>query len=389
MFGTQNQSKLKTFSVVIGGFILLASSVVFLGSFDLVLFILLGICFVVYFIHRHTVPPLILVNLILISATSLLFALGLGFGITEDYHPNSVARPLFPTVGVLFLISVFSLITSLMAWFQWRRVTGRVVGVVLVSFILVLGIAGSITYSLTETNPETYTLEHRGLTYEIPRVYNPGSWYDLSTHKSDRLKIEVCDEKPSAPVYEDNPFGMLYSERDFPCTGVPYRITPSKDVLRAPHSFGWVGEGKSGFALATSSQGLVLTEFDEAVAADNFLERENAIDKTVIQSVPAKSANVSVEYDTVIYMEVVNDLVKWLTICRGHENCTSYEPLPDDPQYIIQTATKNTFFEYTGTVENMVWKYKEESKDALALFESFKVKNSNNLTDPKQNRLSN
>ena len=254
---------------------------------------------------------------------------------------------------------------SLLAWFKWRRVTGKKIGVTLVLYVLVLSVSGAATYFLSDTNPEFRTYEHLGYTYEIPRVYNPSQYWSPST-----LKISVCDERPDTGVYDNN---FRIRELNFSCSGVAYKIEPTQRILRMPIGLGWTASGRWGFTIGTSSQGLVLTGYDPDVAKENNLERIDNGNTTIIRSATIYSPSVSVEYREVIYLETEENVIKWFTVCSGR-TCNNYQPLPNDSQYVVTTSTTNEFFRHTGSVSNLIWRYKERSEQALKLFDSFRVR---------------
>jgi hypothetical protein len=294
----------------------------------------------------------------------LFLVITVAVGIGEGYHPDSAHRPWFPTTVALFIPSVLFLLTSLLAWLKWRRVTGKKIGATLVSYVFVLSVSGAATYFLTDTNPEYRTYEHLGYTYEIPRVYNPSQYWSPST-----LEIRVCDERPDTGVYDNN---SRIRELNFPCSGVAYKIEPIQRILQVPIGLGWTKSGKWGFTMGTSSQGLVLTGYDPDVAKENNLERIENGNTTIIRSATIDSPSVSVGYREVIYLETEENVVKWFTVCRGR-TCNNYQPLPGDSQYVVTTSTTDEFFRDAGSVSNRIWHYKERSEQALRLFDSFRV----------------
>jgi len=313
--------------------------------------------------------PLAIINVLLVVGTWLFFALGLGVGISEDHHPKSVARPLFPTVGILFIISIVFLLASLVAWCKWWTVTGKKVAITLLAYLLLMTSAGVVTFSMTEENEYMITTENRGYTYEIPRVYAPSS-----NRSGTMLEIGVCDEKPVEGTYGGG--RSYFDRRDFPCTEVRYRISAIEQV--SP-SVEWsaMRDGEWGFTISTSTQGLRLIQLDQTLLTENDFTFTNKGNTGIIQSNVFDPSRVRAEYTSVIYLEIENDLLQWLTIC-GAGSCYNFAPIPDDPRYVIRTEAKNSFFKHTGTVENIIWKYKERSEDALALFESFKIDRSSN-----------
>lgn len=100
---------------------------------------------------------LVLLNVLLVGGTCLVLVIGVGVAVSESYHPDAVHRPLTPTMFALFIPSALILLASLLAWFKWRRVTGKKIGITLLLYVLVLGVSGTTTFFLTDTNPESYT----------------------------------------------------------------------------------------------------------------------------------------------------------------------------------------------------------------------------------------
>jgi len=304
--------------------------------------------------------PLLLLNLLLIAGTWLLFAIGLGTAISEEYHPDSVSHPLFPTTLALFIPSVLFLLMSLVGWFQWRRVTGKILGILLILYIVILSVSGAITYFHTDTNPDYRSYEHLGYNYVIPREYSPSKFWD------DNLSIRVCGNSPLVGTYDRAARkGVIES-----CEQGTHVIEPllqgytesSGDIAKRE-----LVNGKHGFTIATTADALVLASVDTDVLVEKKVQQIIEDDKVIFRSTDGGL------HKTTFHLEFVDEELQWMTVCSLWD-CRNYSRFPDNKDYVLRVGVYNRAqYERGFLTDEAVEGYKVLSDDVYELFKSFRI----------------
>jgi len=86
-----------------------------------------------------------------------------------------------------------------------------------------------------------------------------------------------------------------------------------------------------------------------------------------------RSVNTESTSDWMFDIEADGDQIRWLSICRGI-TCHSYYPLPEDPAYWLKMSVTNFDFYQTGELGDGTFEeYREQTKEFLTVFDSFKV----------------
>lgn len=309
---------------------------------------------------RHPWLPLLLLNLFLVGGTWLLFAIALGITITENEQPDAVSRPLSPTILVLFILSIFLLLASLLAWFKWRLVTGKRASIMAILYLVVLCVSGSTTYFLTDTNPDFRTYEHLGYVYEIPREYSPNKYW------GDNLSIKVCGTNPLIGRYDHSAQKAMGE----PCKRAMHALEPllqgyttaSGDLIKRE-----LVNGEHGFTIATTTDALVLGSVDPEVLQEKRVEQIVKDGKVVFKS------TIGGTHKTTFHLEFLDNELRWMTVCSLWD-CRNYSSFPDNDGFVLRVGVDNERQHERGFLtDEEIAEYKVLSENVYDLFKSFRV----------------
>jgi hypothetical protein len=314
---------------------------------------------------KHRWLYLVVTNTSLFGFSWLMGALTFGVAISEDYHPDSYARSLLPTAGVLFGVFGVAFILSLLWWIKYRTATPKrclLLGVVAVAVAV---IAGTVMYWSTENKPETRTYEFLGNTYEIPREYSPSMHTNRLSGKA-TLSIDVCGNAPLVGAYDRLAKQALSGS----CEQGTHMIQPLVNGL--PSFFDFVlkmsfEDGRHGFTVATSTDGVFLNPINPSDLDGTRTELITTDDMTIITSRDGGLHKGN------YYLEFVDNKLQWVTVC-GLWNCQNHSAYPGEFGYWLRVDAYNRAqYERGYLTDEEVAEFKQISGEVYDLFNSFKV----------------
>jgi len=235
--------------------------------------------------------------------------------------------------------------------------TGKIFGISFILYISILSLTSTITYFLTDINPEYRSYEHLGYNYKIPRVYSPAKFWE------DNLSIEVCGNSPLVGKYDR-------SEWRDKCEQGKHVLEPllqgytwdSGDISKRE-----LVNGTHGFTISPLADTLVLTSVNPQVLKENgvtqIVEDGNMIFRSTIGGL----------HKTTFYIELVDGQLEWMTLCNLWD-CRSYSRFPDNEDYVLRVGVYNKAqYERGFLIDEEILEYKILFSDIYELFKSFRI----------------
>jgi len=308
---------------------------------------------------KHPWLYLLVTNWFLLVVAGCVFSLFIGVGIGESYHPDSYNRAMFPTVAVVFVISLLAFIGSLLWWIRRHTATGKHCTIFVITTIILTILAGTITFFLTEEQPTYRTYEIRGVSYQIPREYSPKKYW------GDNLSIDVCSNSPLVAEYDRSSRQGLGG-----CEQGTHTIEPT--VQGYSQSSGDIFKrellnNKLGFTIATTTGVLSLNTVDSEVLNETGVHQIITDNQIVFKSTDGGL------HKKTFNLEFVDMELRWMTVCSLWY-CDIYTPLPDDPKYVLKAAIYNREqYERGFLTDEEVAEFKQISNEVYELLNSFIV----------------
>lgn len=314
---------------------------------------------IVYFLNTHPWTLVLLSNALYVGGAVLFLVLGIGIGISENYHPDGVSKTMMPMAYMLLGIAGVFALLSFVAWFWWRKLTGETLLKSLGVYVLLLSVGGFVAYTIEPSKPQFRTYKHGGYTYTIPREFSP------SLH-NDRLEIESCEQAPLIGQYAHPLFAEIRSQ----CKPLPHSIIATDNafllLLYLPTRAREISTGEKGFTIATSTDGLMLSPvFDEALLLANNIVLSQEGDRLILRSTVSKA------HDVTLHIEARDGFVEWMSLCNI--SCYNYYPLPDNPKYMVSSWEQNdVYFDAGHIAREDIERYKVQMQEITNLFISFR-----------------